>query len=94
MTPQSDTELRCRFDVELSNGGLWYATSPDVKGLLVAEHMLQDCLSEIVPTLAKMALARQLAGKEDCEDTEAYKQGYKEGQLMTSKNWHQNDTAK
>jgi hypothetical protein len=25
-----------RFDVELGNRGMWYATSPDVKGLLVA----------------------------------------------------------
>ena len=37
--------------------GLWYATSPDVKGLLVAEHTLEACLSEIVPTLERMALA-------------------------------------
>ena len=26
----------CRFDVELGNRGMWYATSPDVKVLLVA----------------------------------------------------------
>ena len=49
--------VRYRFDVELGNRGLWYATSPDVKGLLVAEHTLEACLSEIVPTLERMALA-------------------------------------
>jgi hypothetical protein len=51
--------VRYRFDVELGNRGLWYATSPDVKGLLVAEHTLA-CLSEIVPTLERMALACRL----------------------------------
>jgi hypothetical protein len=52
--------VRYRFDVELGNRGLWYATSPDVKGLLVAEHTLEACLSEIVPTLERMALACRL----------------------------------
>jgi hypothetical protein len=42
------------------NRGLWYATSPDVKGLLVAEHTLEACLSEIVPTLERVALACRL----------------------------------
>jgi hypothetical protein len=60
MTPQSE-RTKYRFDVELGNRGMWYATSPDVKGLLVAEHTLGDCLSEIAPTLERMALARQLA---------------------------------
>jgi hypothetical protein len=32
--------IRYRFDIELGDRGLWYATSPDVKGLLVAEHTL------------------------------------------------------
>jgi hypothetical protein len=31
-----------------------------LKGLLVAEHTLASCLNGIAPTLAKMALARQL----------------------------------
>lgn len=52
--------VRYRFDVELGNRGLWYATSLDVKGLLVAEHTLEACLSEIVPTLERMALACRL----------------------------------
>jgi hypothetical protein len=49
-----------RFDVELGNQRLWYAASPNVKGLLVAERTLEECLSEIVPTLERMALVRKL----------------------------------
>jgi hypothetical protein len=36
---------RTRFNVERGNRGLWYATSADAEGLLVAEHTLGDCLS-------------------------------------------------
>jgi hypothetical protein len=49
------------FNVELGNRGLWYATSPDVNGLLVAEYTLEDCLGKIAPTLEGMALAGVLA---------------------------------
>jgi len=48
------------FNVEAGDCGLWYATSADVKGLLVAEHTLHDCLSEIAPMLERLDLARQL----------------------------------
>jgi len=58
MAPQSE-RTKFRFDVELGNRGMWYATSPDVKGLLVAEHTFEDCLSEIAPTMARMALVRR-----------------------------------
>jgi hypothetical protein len=46
-----------RFDVELGNRGQWYATSPDVEGLLVIGYSLADCLSEIGPALERASLA-------------------------------------
>jgi hypothetical protein len=48
------------FNIEQGLRGMWFATSPEVKGLLVAEHTLGDCLSAIVPTLENMDLATRL----------------------------------
>jgi hypothetical protein len=67
-TLQSDTKYKLnltkyRFDVELGDTGMWYATSPDVKGLLVAEHTLDDCLSGIAPVMQRLALAAYLKAR-------------------------------
>jgi hypothetical protein len=48
------------FNIECGAHGLWYATSPNVNGLLVAESTLDLCLCEIVPTMERMKLARDM----------------------------------
>jgi hypothetical protein len=42
---------------------MWYATSPDVKGLLVAAYTLGGCLSEIVPGAAALIVAAPAWGQ-------------------------------
>jgi hypothetical protein len=47
------------FNVEPGLHGMWYATSPNVKGLLVAEQTLAACLSEIAPAMEKIVFEKE-----------------------------------
>jgi predicted RNase H-like HicB family nuclease len=49
-----------RFEVEQGEAGLWYGTSPDVKGLLVAEQTFAACLRMIPEAIENLERAAVL----------------------------------
>lgn len=43
--------------IEEGSSGLWYAVSPDLKGMLIAEKTLDEVLDKIAPTIKSMCEA-------------------------------------
>lgn len=43
--------------IERGSAGLWYITSPEIKGLFVAERTMSDALGAVSKTLADMMSA-------------------------------------
>lgn len=50
---------RIQINIETGEKGLWYATSPEVKGLLVAGTTLLECISAIPAALKDMEVVRR-----------------------------------
>lgn len=54
------TEVRLPIKVEQGEAGLWYVTSPLIKGLLVAAHSEVAALRKVQSALTDMARAIEL----------------------------------
>ena len=51
------TTAKLRLEVEQSEGGWWYVTSPDIKGLLTAQPTMERALAAVPSALADLAKA-------------------------------------
>jgi predicted RNase H-like HicB family nuclease len=52
MTPDTFT-----LKIEKGNAGLWYASSPEIKGLFLAKRTISELLAEVPKCLAALAEA-------------------------------------
>jgi hypothetical protein len=50
-----------RLEVYLGEAGLWYVTSPDIKGLLVAEKTRDEAIRKVPDGLGDLARAEHVA---------------------------------
>lgn len=67
-----------KFTLEIEKGehGLWYVTSPEIGGLLVAEERLGEIGMELTETIRELALA----GNEKCQEIDrAMRRGNADG---------------
>lgn len=51
-----------KIEEDASGSGLWFAESPDVRGLLVAEPTFEACLAAIPKALSDLKRASELPG--------------------------------
>jgi len=49
------------ISIEKGRAGLWYAASPEIKGLFVAERTAADAIRKIPEALAELEAARNMA---------------------------------
>lgn len=49
------------LNIEKGKTGLWFVTSPDIRGLLVSERTLTEALHETPVAMAQLEIAQRLA---------------------------------
>lgn len=51
--------MNIQINIEKGKEGLFYATSPEIKGFLVAEKTLIECIEQIPEAFYKLELAKK-----------------------------------